>query len=34
MLWRYPWMTVQVVAGIYAQAFRLWRKGVVFHPHP
>lgn len=34
VLWRYPWMTVQVVAGIYAQAFRLWRKGVVFHPHP
>ena len=33
-LFRYPWMTGQVVIGIYWQAFRLWWKGAVFHPHP
>lgn len=31
---RHPWMTASVVAGIYRQAFRLWRRGVPFHPHP
>lgn len=33
-LLRHPFMTGTVIAGIYGQAFRLWRKGVPFHPHP
>jgi len=31
---RHPWMTARVVLAIYCQAFRLWRKGCPFYPHP
>ncbi len=31
---RYPLMTLKVIAAIYWQAFRLWRKGASFHVHP
>jgi len=34
MLFRYPWMAGRIVSAIYYQAFRLWRKGCPFHPHP
>lgn len=34
MLLQYPVVTLKVVAGIYWQAFRLWRKGVPFYGHP
>ena len=30
----HPPMTFKVVGAIYWQAFRLWHKGVPFHPHP
>jgi uncharacterized protein len=34
VLWRYPAMTVKVVAAIHAQALRLSRKGAPFYVHP
>ncbi len=34
VLRRFPLMPWAVLAGIYTQAFRLWRKGVPLHPHP
>ncbi|MCX6866391.1 MAG: DUF1365 domain-containing protein [Verrucomicrobia bacterium] len=33
MLLKYPMITLQVIIGIYWQAFRLWRKGVPFYGH-
>jgi DUF1365 family protein len=34
MLARYPAMSLQVVAKIYAQSLRLMLKGAKYHPHP
>ncbi len=34
MLIRYPVIPAQVIAGIYFEAFRLWRKGARFQSHP
>ncbi len=32
-LLRYPFMTLRVVAGIYAHASRLALRGAPYHPH-
>ncbi len=34
LLLRYPWMTARIMAAIYYQAFRLWRKKCPYYPHP
>jgi DUF1365 family protein len=34
VLWRFPLMTVQVVAAIHWQALRLWLKRIPVHDHP
>lgn len=34
LLWRYPWLSLKIIAGIHWQAVRLWRKGVPYVPHP
>lgn len=31
---RYPWMTGQLVFGIYYEALRLWMRGCPYFPHP
>ena len=34
MPFKFPLVTLKVVAGIYWQALKLWIKGIPFHPHP
>lgn len=34
LLLLYPFGPARVLAGIYREAFRLWRKGTPYHPHP
>jgi DUF1365 family protein len=32
--WRFPLIAYKVITAIYWQAFKLWIKGVPYHPHP
>ena len=34
MVLRYPLAPLQILGGIYFEAFRLWRKGLPYHPNP
>lgn len=34
ILWRFPLMSLQVVAGIYIQALKLFLKRITYYPHP
>ena len=34
VLFSYPIITMKVIFAIYWQAFKLWFKGIPFHPHP
>lgn len=34
LLWQFPLQSLQVAAGIYWQALRLWLRGARFHHHP
>jgi DUF1365 family protein len=34
VLLQWPMMSLSIIKGIYWQAFRLWRKGVPYVPHP
>lgn len=34
LVWRRPWSTIGVSAGIYRQALALWRRKAPFHPRP
>ena len=34
LLWRHPWMTLKVIAGIHFEALRLWLKKNPVYAHP